>query len=418
MQEEGNALSPAETASFAPANHQAALLPESLRRFLEAQGVDVALYDLNNGRPPPRHTRLKPGTTPETLQFQQLLSDTRLVALGWLPGFYVLKRGGDDGEVGCDGEIGIARLPAYKQGLIYGMDAASGAAVTALDVRPGDNVLDLCAAPGAKLCMLADCLSPSQAAADNLNTGAIASAGTVTAVDIAPRRLAACRTMLKKYRLSNCFLVLADGTKFQPEKVCTGNKSKSDVGGAVVTTQQQHDKLSKRARGRLKDKAKKDLLRRFALDQQTPQLFYGPQAITAVLPHSFNKVLVDAECSNDGSIKHILMNEGFIREHADLFSPERLAALRTLQRGLIANGFRLLRPGGTLVYSTCSLTRAQNEDIVQWLLDTRTDASLEAVPNAAHWPCRQGDIAHTLRFDPLTSRTGGLFIARVRKRAS
>ncbi|TXG66270.1 hypothetical protein EZV62_007545 [Acer yangbiense] len=49
----------------------------------------------------------------------------------------------------------------YDQGIItkiYGIDAASGAALSALDVSVGDHVLDLCAAPGAKLCMILDIL--------------------------------------------------------------------------------------------------------------------------------------------------------------------------------------------------------------------------------------------------------------------
>ncbi len=46
--------------------------------------------------------------------------------------------------------------PAYEDGRLYGMDASSAAAVAALGVKPGDNVLDLCAAPGMKFTLLAD----------------------------------------------------------------------------------------------------------------------------------------------------------------------------------------------------------------------------------------------------------------------
>ena len=49
----------------------------------------------------------------------------------------------------------------------------------------------------------------------------------------------------------------------------------------------------------------------------------------------------------------------------------RLAGLRDLQRALLLNGFRMLRGDGLLVYSTCSFARAQNEDVVEWLLRAR-----------------------------------------------
>lgn len=55
----------------------------------------------------------------------------------WLVGFYSLPD-----------SVGIAACDAYKQGRLYGVDAASGAAVMALAPKPGEHVLDLCAAPG------------------------------------------------------------------------------------------------------------------------------------------------------------------------------------------------------------------------------------------------------------------------------
>jgi hypothetical protein len=46
-------------------------------------------------------------------------------------------------------DVKIAGCEAYRQGALYGLDAASGAAVRALNPKPGEHVLDLCAAPGA-----------------------------------------------------------------------------------------------------------------------------------------------------------------------------------------------------------------------------------------------------------------------------
>ena len=50
---------------------------------------------------------------------------------------------------------------------------------------------------------------------------------------------------------------------------------------------------------------------------------------------------------------------------------ERLEKLQALQQALLLNGFRHLREGGTLVYSTCSASKKQNEDVVEWLLNTQ-----------------------------------------------
>lgn len=138
----------------------------------------------------------------------------------------------------------------------------------------------------------------------------------------------------------------------------------------------------------------------------------------------YDRVLVDAECTHDGSFKHILKwcrrtgdanrTAGCCFEQAD---EERLW---NLQRRLIQNGFDLLRPGGRLVYSTCSLSKRQNEEVVDWFLhknagqvrllrvgvDVRWPSTAQVVP-----PCKEGAIPGTVRFDPQTSNTGGLFIA-------
>lgn len=121
------------------------------------------------------------------------------------------------------------------------------------------------------------------------------------------------------------------------------------------------------------------------------------------------------------------------------------------------NGFRLTKAGGIIVYSTCSLSRAQNEDVVAWFLaKMQGRAILEPLPKHAlgiptatcKKPCRSivtsalglqvegggGGEWHgsteqeaemeqfrnhvmdmCLRYDPLASHTSGFFLARIRK---
>ena len=110
------------------------------------------------------YCRVNPCCAGEPPSAAELCADlgTPVTSVPWLPGFYSL-----------DGKVKIVRSEAYRTGRIYGIDAASGAAVAALAPRPGDNVLDVCCAPGAKLAMLADWMQRK---------------GTLTGVDVAQVR--------------------------------------------------------------------------------------------------------------------------------------------------------------------------------------------------------------------------------------
>lgn len=75
----------------------------------------------------------------------------------------------------------------------------------------------------------------------------------------------------------------------------------------------------------------------------------------------FDRVLLDAPCSGDG----ILCKD---RHMLSFWSPEDAQKKCTLQIGLLRAAFHTLRPGGRLVYSTCSLSTEENEDVLLGLL--------------------------------------------------
>lgn len=79
-------------------------------------------------------------------------------------------------------------------------------------------------------------------------------------------------------------------------------------------------------------------------------------------PASFDKVLLDAPCSGEGLF---LVGQPRTWQHWTVKLVARMAAR---QKRLLASGIRALRPGGLLVYSTCTLSPEENEEVVAWAL--------------------------------------------------
>lgn len=169
---------------------------------------------------------------------------------------------------------------AVRRGWIAIQDEASQAVAHLLDVRRGDFVLDLCAAPGGKTLMLA------RAAGDS---------GRVIAADLHEHRL---RALAKRIRHAGC----------------------KNVEVA-------------------------------ALDGTQPLPFSRP----------FDRILVDVPCSGTGTLAR----------HPEIrwrLHEEDLRNLHQRQAMLLKNSLAHLAPGGRLVYSTCSLEREENEDVIREVL--------------------------------------------------
>lgn len=92
--------------------------------------------------------------------------------------------------------------------------------------------------------------------------------------------------------------------------------------------------------------------------------------------HQFDRILIDAPCSGTG----------VIRRHPDiklLRRPSDIAALAVRQRQILDALWPSLAPGGRLVYATCSVLHAENDDVVRPFVDAEATARL--VPIAASW---------------------------------
>jgi 16S rRNA (cytosine967-C5)-methyltransferase len=93
----------------------------------------------------------------------------------------------------------------------------------------------------------------------------------------------------------------------------------------------------------------------------------------------FDRILLDAPCSA----------LGVIRRHPDIRlrkSPSEIDKLPLLQARLLTSVWRMLAPGGRLVYATCTVTRSENRDVVAAFLAGTPDASLDPSENWPGWP--------------------------------
>ncbi|WP_220485574.1 16S rRNA (cytosine(1407)-C(5))-methyltransferase RsmF [[Pantoea] beijingensis] len=134
---------------------------------------------------------------------------------------------------------------------------------------------------------------------------------------------------------------------------------------------------------------------------------FGP-----ALPETFDAILLDAPCSG----------EGVIRKDPDAlrnWSPESTANIAATQRDLIDSAFHALKPGGVLIYSTCTLNHTENQQVVHWLLQQYPEA-VQVLPltqlfNGAEQALTVDGFLHVF---PHLFDSEGFFVARLRKTAS
>jgi len=115
-------------------------------------------------------------------------------------------------------------------------------------------------------------------------------------------------------------------------------------------------------------------------------------------------VLLDAPCTSDGTIAKNPELRWRLRE-------KNIPKVVALQKELIESAWRLLKPGGRLLYSTCSMLPEENEEVVKWFLSRHDDAKL--VPLSG--PYDEGFLPGTMRAWPHRHKTIGFFYALIEK---
>jgi 16S rRNA (cytosine967-C5)-methyltransferase len=130
-------------------------------------------------------------------------------------------------------------------------------------------------------------------------------------------------------------------------------------------------------------------------------------AAEADLGTGYDRVLVDPPCSDLGT----LASRPDARWRK---SPEAIERLAQLQRRILTRGARALRPGGTLVYSTCTISARENEAVAAEL--ERRDRGIASDPlGDRHRGLRARRDHRFLQIRPDRDRTTGFFIARFRR---
>ena len=216
-----------------------------------------------DNRPAPIYGRInRIKVDPET--FQQLYPDSR--PLSGNPDFV---------------EFNTLPTAALNSGHCYIQDPSTAIACQLLDARPGEKILDACAAPGGKTAYLAQLME---------------NRGNVIACDRDPKRLQILKSNVNRL-------------------------------GATIVRTVRHD-----------------------WTHNNP-----PEEILSNAP--FDRVLLDAPCTNTGVIRRRIDVRWRLR-------PDDFSRMSNEQVIIFRAVFRLLKPGGTLVYSTCSLEPEENEKVV------------------------------------------------------
>jgi len=233
----------------------------------------------------------------------------------------------------------LDQLPSFKSGLFYVQDPSTLLSVRWLGPKPGESVLDLCAAPGGKTALIAQFMGNQ---------------GTILAQDSDDQRL----QMVKE----NCARlgVTCVETALAPEIQHTLPSSTSSNPQSAIR---------------------------------------NPQSVTDVQPVpsknlQFDRVLVDAPCSNTGVMRRRIEVRWRLR-------PAELSKLAALQFELLCRGAAQLKPSGILVYSTCSLEPEENSNLLRQFLDAHRNFALE-------------DQRELL---PFVDRVDGAFVSKLRRKS-
>ena len=131
----------------------------------------------------------------------------------------------------------------------------------------------------------------------------------------------------------------------------------------------------------------------------------------------FDRILVDAPCSGTGTIRKSFKT-------LMIWNPDMVRRLAGAQKQLIETAFNILKEGGTMVYSTCSLEPEEDEGVIDFLLGKYENAVLEEIEIdiSRSKPVLEfegatfkSEISKCLRIWPQDNDTEGFFVAKIKR---
>ena len=99
-----------------------------------------------------------------------------------------------------------------------------------------------------------------------------------------------------------------------------------------------------------------------------------PEKLAGKFPGFFDKILIDAPCSGEGMFRK---NPGMMKDW-ETYGPKHYSEL---QRSIVPHAIRMLKPGGMLLYSTCTFSPEENEGTVKFMLELDPDLEVVEIPN-------------------------------------
>lgn len=115
--------------------------------------------------------------------------------------------------------------------------------------------------------------------------------------------------------------------------------------------------------------------RRLGADIERFTLYDARQLVRKLDGQSFDRILIDAPCSGEGLMR-LDRDKDF-----ETWSVAHIRRLQQLQRRLLVQAWQLLEPGGTLVYSTCTMAPEENEAVIDYGLRALSGVSLMSLDN-------------------------------------
>lgn len=269
----------------------------------------------------PRVAGLRVNTSKITPQEFAAIAPFEVISIPWTTdGFYVSV------------DVRPAKHPLYHAGLYYLQEPSAMAPAQVLAPKPGDRVLDVCAAPGGKTLQLAN---------------AVGDSGVVVSNDISATRLQAVVRNVELFGLKNVIITASE-------------------------------------------------LKTFGLKHEA---FY-------------DSVLLDAPCSGEGMFR----KDTAMLNH---WKPESPAEYGTIQKSLIADVDHVLKDGGYLVYSTCTFSPEENEDVIAYGLALNPNWHVLPIKQDKFAPgiAREGNqaLTGTARLYPFNLEGEGHFVAHLQK---